>query len=69
MHVVSMGHGAGGRLRGEAGSPGGKTSSGKISSMHACEADTKFLRGILAALIMTALMTGVAAAYAAAQII
>ena len=37
--------------------------------MHACEADTKFLRGILAALIMTALMTGVAAAYAAAQII
>jgi len=36
--------------------------------MRVTEADTKFLRGILAALILSTLMTGMAAAYAVAQV-
>ena len=40
--------------------------NGKASPMNHMEADARFLRGILAALVFSALAMGTAAAYAAA---
>ncbi len=47
------------------GLPCAANQDGSLSSMNALQADARFLRYILTALVLSALMTGAAAAYAA----
>ena len=68
MNVVSMRAEAVSSPRGAVAPFVGESKDEKAPSMRVTEADTKFLRGILAALILSTLMTGMAAAYAVAQV-